>query len=180
MPGDPGEGGSTGGTGGGGGGGTGGGSEAVGTGPGGDGPAIGEGFNWRRRAIAAEQKLEQAQARFQEQLKDLEAQLVAARAGLGEAERRRAIDAELMAAGVLDLETARLLTESAVPGDAEPADAVAELRRRKPFLFRSAPAASAMSAITEPGRAGADLAGAARESGDRRALLRYLRSKRSM
>lgn len=147
-------------------------------GPGANPAAVGEGFQWRRRALAAEQKLEEAQARFQEQLKDLETQLVAARQGLDDSERRRAVDAELLAAGALDLETARLLSEAAISGEADPAETVAELRRRKPFLFRSAPAASAMSAEAGPPAPGPDLAAAARESGDRRALLRYLRSKR--
>lgn len=187
MPGDPGDGGGTGGGGGGGVGSGGGGPEAAGPAAS-PGPAIGAEFDWRRRALAAEQKLEEAQARFQEQLKDLETQLVAARDGLGAAERRRVIDAELMAAGALDLETARVLIEPAVAGDIEPADAVADLRRRKPFLFRAAPAASAMSAAMGGAMGGsmgnrgetaaAQLAGLARDSGDRRALLRYLRSKR--
>lgn len=176
MPGEPGEGGSTGGNGSG----TVGGTEAMGAGPVADGPAVGGEFNWRRRALAAEQRLEELRSRFQEQLRDLESQLVAARAGLSEAERRRAIDAELLAAGALDLETARLLAEPAVGADGEPAEVIAELRRRKPFLFRSAPAASAMSAGAGPARPAADLAALARESGDRRALLRYLRSKRSV
>lgn len=139
-------------------------------------PNVGEDFAWRRRAAAAEQKVEELQTK----LRDLEAELVRARTGLTESERQRALDAELLNAQVLDLETARLLAERAMGEDADPAAAVADLKRRKPFLFRSAPRSSSMSAMAggedDPAR---DLAEKARESGDRRALLRYLRSKRS-
>jgi hypothetical protein len=60
------------------------------------------------------------------------------------------------------------------------ARAVADLKRRKPFLFRSVPRRAAMGA--EPGEGEAPLESAAaeaRQSGDRSALLRYLRLKRS-
>jgi hypothetical protein len=61
--------------------------------------------------------------------------------------------------------------------------AVADLKRAKPFLFRPPPPAGARSAAMAGAapEARADLddaAGAARESGDRRLLLRYLRLKR--
>lgn len=172
MPGDPGEGGSTGGGGGGQ-------SQAS---PAPAGPAVGEEFQWRRRVIAAEQQLEQLQAK----LADAEAELVKARTALIESERGRALDAELAGAQPLDVETARLLAQQALEGggDTTPAAVIADLKRRKPFLFKSdqAPRASAMGASAGGGGPDslADLADRARQSGDRRALLRYLRSKRGV
>ncbi|MBL0921564.1 MAG: hypothetical protein IBJ10_05480, partial [Phycisphaerales bacterium] len=85
----------------------------------------------------------------------------------------------------LDLETARLMTEAAVAQmpERDVAGAIAELRRSKPFLFRS-PAGGASPPALSP-RAEApqrtDLSGALEEAavtGDRAALLRYLRLKR--
>jgi hypothetical protein len=60
--------------------------------------------------------------------------------------------------------------------------AVAELRRTKPFLFRSTTKASAMSGRVQTKTNTSDideLAEEARDSGDRGALLRYLRARRA-
>ena len=112
-----------------------------------------------------------------------------AREALDASERRRQIDQELYEARASDLETARLLTEMAVSRmeKADVARAVRELRRRKPHLFRAAPlriAGSAAGAPEVPGGPVEDgtclsaIAEDARASGDRMALLRYLRARR--
>jgi hypothetical protein len=105
-------------------------------------------------------------AALQSRIDDLERTLTEARASLDAVERRHAIDLALLEADAADLESARLLTEVAVA--AMPARdikaAVADLRARKPFLFRS----DADSAADEAAR-----------TGDRRALLRYLRARRT-
>jgi hypothetical protein len=115
-------------------------------------------------------------------LREAEASLAESRGALDAAERRRTIERELAREGAVDLETAALLTEASVGGmqGADLRTAVADLKRNKPFLFRPAPARSGAMA-GEPAAVPAtldDAAQAARESGDRRILLRYLRLKR--
>lgn len=135
---------------------------------------------WRRRAEEAEAGLASARSRVSE----LEATLSASREALDASERRAEIERELARSDAIDLEAARLLTEAAVAGmdDPDVASAIAELRTRKPHLFaprRRRP--SAMGAMAEPAprERGAEAAAAeARATGDRRALLEYLRAKR--
>lgn len=113
---------------------------------------------------------------------ELEAALGKAREALDHAERRHAIDLELLRAGVVDIEVARLMTELAVAGmeKADVAHAVADLRRRKPFLFRRVPVPGLMGPLTETGGGEREsLAREAEETGDRRTLLRYLRARRA-
>lgn len=127
--------------------------------------------DWRRRALAAESRLEQ-----------IHEELAETRATLDDAERKRQAERLLAEHGALDLETAMLLTEAAVAQMDEPdvAAAVQELRARKPFLFARASHASVMSghAESEPDPI-EDAAADARATGDRRVLLRYLRLKRT-
>jgi len=129
----------------------------------------------RARAEAAEARAESLALRITE----LESALTQAREALDAVERRQRIDRALLEADALDLESARLLTELALTAEAR-ADidgAVADLRRRKPFLFRarSGRAAPASRSTND------DLTGAAEHAartGDRRALLRYLELRR--
>jgi len=124
---------------------------------------------------------------WQARVTELEGKLAAAERSLGEsrealdaAERRREIERELARQGALDIETAALLTETAVAGmdKADAKTAIGELKRSKPFLFRAPARASAMSGAVEAESGLESAAAAARESGDRRALLRYLRMRR--
>lgn len=106
-----------------------------------------------------------------------------ARAELSASERRRTIERELAAAGAIDLEAASAVfgarhADIAAPGIAQ---AVGDLKRAKPFLFRAPPARpSAMSAAADTAP---DPAASAREharaTGDRRSLLSYLRLRRT-
>ena len=121
------------------------------------------------------------------EIASLRGELAEARQTIDAAERARIIDRELAAAGAVDHEVASLLTEMSVRVMDKPdvALAVRDLRRRKPFLFRrdgvSAPAgASAMSASPRASAPSSsqDAAEEARTTGDRRALLRYLRARR--
>lgn len=124
---------------------------------------------------------------LQVELDGLRETLARAREALDQAERRHQIDLELLKADAVDLETARLMTDAAVAGmkDADVARAVADLRKRKPFLFRrvSTPPATGAMAPNPNGRGGAfdaeSLAHEARSTGDRRSLLRYLRARRA-
>ncbi|TVQ60705.1 MAG: hypothetical protein EA379_07815 [Phycisphaerales bacterium] len=146
------------------------------------------GTDWRARA----QRAEAAAAELAERLAGVREELGAASASLASCERGRAVDAALLGAGAIDLETARVLVERALDaggGDgaaADVGDAVASLRAGKPFLFASAPGASvagAMGAHVRGDEASAgleDAAAAALRTGDRAALLRYLRAKRGV
>lgn len=124
---------------------------------------------------------------WQAKASELEAKLAAAEKSLAEsrealdsAERRREVERELVRQGAVDVETAALLTEAAIAGldKADARAAIAELKRKKPFLFAPPVRASAMSGAVDHGSGLEEAAAAARDSGDRRALLRYLRMRR--
>lgn len=126
---------------------------------------------------------EQRARSAEEKLAAIEAELAAAREALDASERRRAIDMALIEADAIDLESTRLLTEMAVSqmSDKDVALAVSDLRRRKPFLFRERSAftlGAAMGAGAEPASP-ADAARHEAKTGDRRALLKYLRARRA-
>lgn len=122
-------------------------------------------------------------------LTDARRELDSLRAALDSAERRRAVERALLEADAIDLETATLLTESAVaqkssagaPTDADIGAAVTDLRRRKPFLFaRRAPRTSTMApSPTNPNANTLALTRDQAAAGDRSALLRYLKLRRS-
>jgi TolA-binding protein len=147
-----------------------------------------ESIRYRRRAQQAEQQLQTMQAELAQtrtMLQETQQQLEAT-------ERRQRIDQLLVESEAVDLEAARLLTEAAVSMMEEPdvQQAVAELRSRKPYLFRrssvgsggSGSVKSAGSMSSRPRRqpdASDDLAQQAAISGDRRDLLRYLRLRRT-
>lgn len=133
--------------------------------------------------LRARQRAEQAEARaaqLSERVSELESTLAQTREALDAVERRQRIDRALMEADAHDLESARLLTEVALGAgeDTEIDAAVADLRRRKPFLFRSrsARAAPASQRATDALSTAAEHAA---RTGDRRALLRYLELRRT-
>jgi len=134
---------------------------------------------WKARALEAEEKLAACETR----LVELEGELSSARESLAGVERRAEIERALSGASVVDLETAVMLTESAIAEMDTPdvAVAVRDLRARKPFLFgeRGGGVSSAMGArsASDEDPLG-DLAASARGSGDRAELLRYLRARR--
>lgn len=154
---------------------------------------------WRKRALDAEERaaeLEGALASAQQALNTARQDLAAAREAIDACERRREMDAALWEAGAADLETARLLTELAVSRMEAPdvRAAVADLALAKPFLFGRTPAAPGAVGTAARALAGAsgarlpdgpcapDMSALAEEaalSGDRAALLRYLRLRRA-
>ena len=143
---------------------------------------VSESIRYRRRAQAAEQELEAVR----EQLAEKDKSLAEAQQELAEMERRERVDHLLRESEAIDLEAARLLTEVAVAQMDKPdvEAAVAELRERKPYLFRrdaGAPVEAGMGARPRGGEA-QQLSAAAEQAattGDRRALLRYLRMRRA-
>lgn len=129
----------------------------------------------RERARACEARA----ATLQAEVTRLTALAASLRAQLDAAERRRVLERELSDAA--DLDAAVVLAEHALSAMDEPdaARAARDLRARMPFLFRAAPVPSAMAGrFTAPPPL--DLAQEARETGDQRALLRYLRAKRGV
>ena len=138
-----------------------------------------ESIRYRKRAQAAEQQL----ATLQSQLETLRVELDESRETITSLERRQKIDAMLAEADAIDLEAARLLTEVAVAGMDDPdiAEAVADLRRHKPYLFRrSGHVGLTMSPrIPNDAEGGAERAAErALNTGNRRDLLDYLRLRR--
>lgn len=115
----------------------------------------------------------------------LRAELANAKADVERAGRRADIERELAAAGAIDLEITTPLVEEVLAGMEEPdvSKAVREVRGGKGFLFRGSAGGGVLSEAMAGERSAAvngldDLAGDARESGDRSDLLRYLRARR--
>jgi len=140
-----------------------------------------EAIRYRRRAQQAEQRLND----LERELGELRSAYDASQETITALERRERIDALLTESDTVDLEATRLLTEVAVAGMDEPdvASAVADLRRHKPYLFdRGAAGLPSAMGPREPGcepDPAAEAADEARQTGDRRDLLRYLRLRRS-
>lgn len=141
---------------------------------------ISEELIWKAKAEELEEKVVVLEAMVKQQDRLLEEANAAVETG----ELRRQIERELVEADALDLEACCMLTEAAVSQMEEPDVelAVRDLRKRKPFLFHSH-SASALGATMIPayeisGDGLDDMAVKARSSGDRAALLRYLRQRR--
>lgn len=139
-----------------------------------------EAIRYRKRAQLAEQQL----GSLQSQLDEAQQRVEQAEQTIGSLERTQRINELLSEADAVDVDAARLLTEAAVQSMDEPdlAEAVADLRRHKPFLFHP-DSTSADGLALAPQIEGFDdpLAQAAEQaqhSGDRRDLLRYLRLRR--
>ncbi len=143
---------------------------------------VSEAKKYRKRAQAAEKILED----FKVELAEKDEALQKQRQTIADMQRQRLIDELLVDSEAFDLETTRLLTEMALSEMAEPdvEQAVAQLRKRKPFLFRStARGATALSPKAENNqtslaRSMEHAAAEAHSSGNRTALLRYLRLRR--
>ncbi len=136
-------------------------------------------ITFRARAERAERQAAELEARMDAMKNELsEAQSSAARARFD-----HQLDAALYSAGAIDVETARAVAAGRIGDDSDltPAALVQRLKREKPFLFRSpAPSHSAMSPRAEDN--GATTVRAARHAattGDRTALLDYLRARRT-
>jgi hypothetical protein len=144
---------------------------------------------------AADTSPEDRVASLESKVNELVSTLAQTREALDAAERRHQIDLALVEADAVDLETARLLTELAVSqmDDRDVALAVRDLRQRKPFLFKNAaksdPRAGGARPTRHLGAMGArdttnqpsplrNFANEAAQTGDRTALLRYLRARR--
>ncbi len=136
---------------------------------------------YRKRAQAAETIL----ADLKGELQDKDAALSEQQDLISNLQRQRGIDELLTEAGAIDLETTRLLTELSISEVTEPdiVQAVEELRRSKPFLFRRTDRGTGAMSPRAAGvsREEDNLQTAAVDacvSGNRRDLLHYLRLRR--
>lgn len=135
--------------------------------------------DWRERATKAEKR----SAALESQIKEFEESLTSMRSQLQTEQRARAIDAELHKAEPIDADTVRMLIEVSCPDKdaADVAKVVGDLKKRKPFLFREASRRPAYGTFAEHEvDESRDLAEEARLTGDRNALLRYLRARRGV
>lgn len=132
---------------------------------------------WRTRALSAEARAEQ----LSKEVESLRTELSQAKAAHAELQARHELEAELLKARAIDVDAALALVQRDMPPGAKPQQAVADLRRRKPQLFRGVSSASGAMA-PEPGDSGRSGIRAAAEralvSGDRRSVLSYLRARR--
>lgn len=142
---------------------------------------VSEAKRYRKRAQAAEKILED----LKQELDHKSKQMAEQQQLLADLQRQRDIDELLLDAEAIDLESTRLLTEIALEEMDEPdaETAIAQLRRRKPFLFRSTDrvtaAAQGAKAVSEPANRVLDQAAAeAHATGSRHDVLRYLRLRR--
>lgn len=124
-----------------------------------------------------------ADAALREELAQANERIAALEAQLSDASQGHELERLLIEAGAIDLETAAVLAERRMAETGVTAEeAVRALVNAKGYLFRSVSRPRYASAVSgAPGRsAGAleDLAIEARETGDRRAVLRYLRRRR--
>ncbi len=94
------------------------------------------------------------------------------------ADRRRRIERELAQADAIDIETAAIMVEAELGAGTDPKAAVVAVKKRKPFLFRSVPRPTTMSARVSAASPVDAAAAQARASGDRGSLMQYLRAKR--
>lgn len=143
---------------------------------------VSEAKRYRKRAQSAEKQVSD----LQQELEHSRQELAERDQDLAQIKRRQAIDAALHEHGAIDSETARVVLEKTIDGDEEKDvhDAVNELARRKPFLFK--PAKRTRSATTlgprpDGGIANAKLEHAAAEAittGKRSDVLKYLRLRR--
>ena len=121
---------------------------------------------------------------LRERLGQTESRLAEAQRTADELRRRRDFERELALASPVDLDTARLVAESIANerGIEDAARAVRETVAAKPFLFRSREPSGVMAPELHEGppssRARQEAAEEAMRTGDRRAVLRYLRARR--
>lgn len=143
---------------------------------------VSEAKKYRKRAQAAEKQV----GDLQEELKNNRQALVDREQELEDLKRSQAMDAALHEHGAIEMETARLVLRQTLDGDEEKdvSEAVSELRRRKPFLFRPAKrvnAATTLGPRPVENYSDARLERAAAEAvttGKRSDVLRYLRLRR--
>lgn len=129
------------------------------------------------------QRAEAQASSLENQVVRLQSELDQSRAALTQADHLHAVDMALTQAGAIDLDAARLLAQQQLTDspDASTDELITALTRTKPYLFRPVQrvAHSAMSPCIDDARSAlSDAADRAARTGDRAALLAYLRARR--
>jgi len=147
-----------------------------------------EGFEPDAEESTDEHEMEQAadlearMATLASRVVELEEDLRAAKASLESSDRERELESALDGAGAIDEETVRVLVTRTMEGSpgVSAEDALADLKDRKPALFRrsGAPASAMAARVGSSEPAGLLEAKRAAAEGDRASLLRYLRLRR--
>lgn len=143
-----------------------------------------EAAHWKTKAVHAQELVDS----LEKTLASMRSRLDETMSELSRSERRQAIDRALVESRTIDLDTSRVLIEQTMtdPGtERRPRDvesAVRDLRRRKPHLFEVSRAKVHASGIMEDqeevSEAALHRAADDARTGDRGALLRYLRLRR--
>ncbi len=161
--------------------------EEIGTGDAGSGGFGGQGiddvFDGREDVIQEDQTGEELVASLEEELELAQARIAELERRLASESMRTELERQLVDAGAVDLETATVLAERRLAeGGLTVGEAVSALAQSKGFLFRKPGRSVGASALSgAPARAKdslEELAHEARETGDRRAVLKYLRRRR--
>lgn len=138
---------------------------------------------WRERALRAEAKVDE----LSQQLAQAKSELTKSAAALADARAEADLDRAVHTSQPIDPDIARTLIKDALTkGAKSTTDALATLKRTKPFLFRAPDRQSDRPSSMSPdipftghiAPSLTDLADAARSTNDRRSLLSYLRVKR--
>lgn len=144
-------------------------------------PKLTDELDWRGRALAAEQRITELEAQVAQAASALTQERLRAQT----AHQQASIERSLSSAGAVDIASACVLVSKSLEGVDSPdvPAAVADLKRRIPGLFRASHAEpgapfSSMSGVVDLPDPVGSLASEARQSGDRRLLMRYLRARR--
>ena len=148
-----------------------------------EGPVGGGGDTDRGDATQDDLSCEEMIDSLEEQLDEAHERIATLERPLTTESRRHELEKMLADAGVIDIETALVLAERKLESEGVTVEqAVSSLMSSKGFLFRRPERASGASALAgSPARSKdslEDLAREASETGDRRAVLRYLRRRR--
>lgn len=143
---------------------------------------VSEAKKYRKRAQAAEKILEDLKLELTQKNQRLQENQIR----INEMEHRQQIDELLVDSQAIDLDATRLLTELALAEMDEPdiEQAVADLRNRKPLLFRSTQRIAAslgpkgQEFPQQQSRSLEQAAAEAHGTGNRTSLMRYLRLRR--
>jgi len=133
-------------------------------------------------SMEAEADLEARMASLAERVIELEGELTEAKGALHSRDRSVELEEAVGGSGAIEREAVRALVERTLANEPgmSVADALADVRDRKPVLFRARGAEASVMGETTGRRAGArlDAARSAAADGDRASLLRYLRLRR--
>lgn len=143
---------------------------------------VGEEGLENEHAMEAEADLEARMASLAERVVELEGELSAAECTLRSRDRSAELEDAVRGSGAIERDAVRALIERTLANEAgmSVAEALADVRDRKPVLFRARAASASVMGEPARKRGGGELDAVrhAAAEGDRASLLRYLRLRR--